>query len=62
MIDEDADFSHWLSIGVDRGWVSLPVCAMHDGLPMTSDELLDLEDDGDPCVSALRLWFPGVAE
>lgn len=52
-------FWNWLHVGAERGWVSLPVCAMHDGLPMTEEETGAIEDGFDPCVTALRLWGIG---
>lgn len=52
------DFDEWLVFGVDKGWVSLPVCAMHDGLPTTAEEESELDEGYDPCMTALRLWGP----
>lgn len=50
------EFDEWLAHGVSRGWVSKPVCAMHDGLPTTEDEEAELDEGYDPCMAALRLW------
>lgn len=49
-------FAEWISYGVDKGWVSEPACATHDGVPSTEDELTDLDEGYDPCQHVLRLW------
>jgi hypothetical protein len=51
-------FDEWLTHGIVEGWVSVPVCAMHDGLPTTPEEEGELDEGFDPCLSALRLWGP----
>jgi hypothetical protein len=42
----------WLEIGWRNGWCSAPVCAVHDGLPMTVFE----EEEDDPCIHVVRLY------
>lgn len=49
-------FPEWLAMGVNAGWISQGVCAMHEGLPMTDEEEQEFEDGGDPCQPALRVW------
>lgn len=56
-MDEYEVFLGWLNEGVERGWVSIPKCAMHNGLPMTADEEDDLDMGCDPCLIAMRVWF-----
>lgn len=51
-------FDDWLEAGRARGWASRPVCSTHEGLPTTEAEDLELDDGGDPCMPALRLWGP----
>lgn len=52
----ETDFSTWLSVGIEHGWVSPPYCATHDGPPLTADERdLDEDDFYDFCVHAVRL-------
>jgi hypothetical protein len=46
----------WLNVGVDKGWVSSPVCSTHDGFPLTENEESWFEDGDDPCVAVVRLW------
>ena len=50
-------FIAWLNEGLERKWVSTPVCAMHNGLPMTPDEENEVDTGWDPCLIAMRLWF-----
>lgn len=55
--DKDIDdFFEWIEEGVKRGWVSKPVCATHDGLPMTAEEEQDWDEGYDSCVIGMRLW------
>jgi len=46
------DVQEWLMFGYDQGWCSPPVCATHDGVPMSEDEY----EMGEPCVHVLRLY------
>jgi hypothetical protein len=52
----EKSFDDWLLLGIQNGWVSKPVCSVHDGIPSTREEDLDWEDGGDPCVYAVRLF------
>lgn len=57
MTDEEyQEFLDWLEIGVNRNWVSEPVCATHNGLPNTEEEEKEWDDGHDPCVPGLRVW------
>lgn len=50
-------FEEWLEAGVAAGYVLPDVrCAMHDGPPLTPEELEQFDEHGaDPCVPVLRL-------
>ena len=51
-------FDEWIQLGVVEGWVSMPVCQTHDGVPQTPEEEAAWEDGWDPCVPVVRLWGP----
>lgn len=53
---KDMDFAQWYEIGLRNSWMSPTVCAIHDGIPMTSPEeqMLDLGDD--VCVHIMRAY------
>lgn len=57
-MDEDnfESMFKWLKFGIDKGWVTKPVCYMHDGVPTTSDEDDEMEEGFDPCIQVIRLW------
>jgi hypothetical protein len=42
----------WLNIGWDNGWCSPPVCASHDGVPLSEPEA----EDWDVCVTVVRIY------
>lgn len=54
--EEAAEFFDWLNQGIERGWVSSPVCATHEGLPITEDEGAEWDEGFDPCSPGLRIW------
>lgn len=49
-------FQEWLEQGYRNGWVGPPVCEIHDGFPMSEDELSELDAGNDPCMHMLRLY------
>lgn len=51
----EPDFSAWLAVGIDQGWVTPPFCVAHDGVPYTEEELREDEDMCDVCAFAVRL-------
>lgn len=64
---DDTEFTSWITYGVTKGWVSLPVCVAHSPLPMQPEEESvvvfsgELDDEEvvfmeDPCMFALRVW------
>lgn len=54
---EHEDYLDWLGVGLEKKWISAPVCATHNGLPMTADEEDEVDLGYDPCVLAIRLWY-----
>lgn len=61
MENEEQAFWDWFSIGVDKGWVTQPFCQTHDGGYdyMTSEEIDEWEDGGDPCMTVTRVQYLG---
>jgi hypothetical protein len=53
-------FDLWLAYGMKQGWVSSPVCAMHDAIPAREWEHMEVEAGLDPCLMVLRLWEDGL--
>lgn len=49
----------WIQYGIERKYCSEPVCATHEGLPVTKEEDKEWEDGYDPCSPGLRLWAEG---
>lgn len=50
------NFSEWLEIGLEQGWISEPACSTHDILPMTEEEMVEWDQGFDNCIPVLRLW------
>lgn len=57
MPNSDMSINEWLVYGVDKGWVSLPKCATHDGIAGTPEEEDEWEKGYDPCQVVLRVWY-----
>jgi len=56
-LQETLDDTHlWLQHGQQNGWCSTHICATHDGLPWTEDELDQWEERDDFCIPAVRLY------
>lgn len=51
-------FDKWLQMGITLGYCSEVACDTHDPVPLTPAEEADMEDGGDPCVPAVRLYPP----
>ena len=50
------EFSDWMDIGIQQGWITEPFCYTHDGDPhMTDEEALEWEEGGDPCCPVFKL-------
>ena len=50
------DMEEWLKYGYDQGFISAPICATHDGIPMSLAEDVEFDAGYDPCVHAVRLY------
>lgn len=50
-------FNEWLDMGMEQGWVSEPFCDIHDGGPMTQEEMDDFEEGHDPCIVHMRVYY-----
>lgn len=44
----------WLEYGISHGYCGPPVCVCHDGIPMTSEEDNEWEENGEVCVHMIR--------
>lgn len=53
---DTSTFEGWLAFGAARGWVTLPFCGTHDGVPMVKAEWKALAQGFDPCVPMMRVW------
>ena len=53
---DTAEFYDWLTTGIEKGWISGPVCATHTGLPCTPEEESRYEEGFDDCALGIRLW------
>ena len=49
------DFAEWLTVGIDNGWATKPICATHEGVPTTEAEDNQWEEGEDPCAHVIRL-------
>lgn len=59
---EQEMFVAWLETGVAAGWVSLPDCSTHQGIPMRPREEAEFEDGHDPCIITMRVWRDGYKQ
>lgn len=50
------DLREWLDYGIAQGWISEPTCYHHDPLPMTEQEVLEMEEWDDICLNVVRIW------
>ncbi len=56
------DIREWIQIGLVNKWITVPMCATHDGY-LTDEEMEDMYmNDDDFCVPVLRIlqdipWF-----
>jgi hypothetical protein len=48
------DFDTWMEWGLQRGFVGPPVCATHDGIPMSKAEEQQTEEFDDVCIHVIR--------
>ena len=54
-------FDEWITQGIDLGYCSVPACQTHEGLPSTEEEDAAWDEGWDPCVPAMRLYWPEAA-
>lgn len=47
------DMEDWMRYGYEQGWCGPPVCAIHDGVPMSAEEE---ESEDEPCTHIIRLY------
>ena len=50
------NFREWVAYGVEKRWVSFPICDTHEGVPGTPEEMYEWEMGGDPCIVVMRIW------
>lgn len=46
----------WLEYGWKNGYVSAPMCIVHDGWATTPEEDEELEEGHDPCLFMMRVY------
>ena len=49
-------FDEWLKYGYTHGWCGNTACYTHGGAPMTKQEIADLDDGIDACITIVRLY------
>lgn len=49
-------YNEWVAYGVNKRWVTLPVCDLHNGYPLTDKEQKDIDEGTDPCIYVMRIW------
>lgn len=49
-------YNEWLTHGVAKGWISIPVCDTHDGLPLSALEIEQWDNRDDICIPVVRLY------
>lgn len=53
----DIDFDEWMEYGIEKGFCGPAVCYTHDGLPMSEEEWIEEEANGEPpCMHIIRLY------
>ena len=55
-LEIEFEFDDWLAYGIAQNWCGPTVCYMHDGLPTSLAEDIEIEDGFDPCLHILRLY------
>lgn len=49
------DFAFWVSWGNQKGWITQPICTIHDKIPYSIDEQQALDEDMEVCCHVLKL-------
>ena len=57
---DDIEFTEWMEFGASKGWVSLPLCETHTGLPLMPEEEEEFDEGSDPCIVAIRVWVENI--
>lgn len=53
----ELSFDEWMEYGINQGFCGPAVCYTHDGLPMSSEEWMEEEANGEPpCMHIIRLY------
>ena len=50
----------WLAYGIKEGFCSMPVCDIHEGVPLSEEESDAFDAGEDPCVVVMRLFTEKV--
>lgn len=50
------DYEEWIHYGWQMGYCGPPLCYIHDGFPLSSDEEEEWGDGGDPCLYMVRIY------
>lgn len=45
----------WMKMGIERGWITPPLCIAHDPVPMTRSEFESILNEDEPCIFYLRI-------
>jgi hypothetical protein len=49
-------FSEWVTLGIEKEWISPVFCHTHDGDPyMDYEEAQEWENGGDPCLHVFKI-------
>ena len=54
-MSERDEFEEWIFKGYDAGWISDVQCVIHDGIPMTDEEMEQSWED-DVCYPMVRVF------
>ena len=46
-------------MGIENGWVTSSLCYYHDGVPMSTEEIAEMEEWGEVCIPIVRLMKEG---
>ena len=53
---EAMTFDEWCEFGIVQGWVSPFVCEIHDGVPMSLYEDIDMQAGEESCIWIMRAY------
>ena len=55
-MSEDMTFEEWFQYGLEHSFCGPPVCPDHDGIPTTEEEDEWWNENGEICISVVRLY------